>query len=379
MVRFAIAEMIPVYITIALLIAYSTLIFYYRSGWQETPVSTLGQSLADIKISVIIPARNEEKNIRQLLASLRRQSYPCQLTEVIVVDDDSSDRTAKIVQEFPFAKLISLKAGKINSYKKKALEAGIAAATGELIVTTDADCTVPEFWLERLAGFKKEQKAAFMAAPVRIEFENNFLQIFQALDFMALQGITAAGFQKKIHNMCNGANLAYERKAFYEVNGFEGIDSIASGDDMLLMQKISRQLPERVYYFLSADAVVNTKAAKSWREFLQQRIRWASKSAYYKDVKIKGVLLLVYLFNLALVMIFLAGFFNSFYFLVFVITVILKTLVELFFLAPIARFFKQEKLLKYFPLFQPLHIFYTVLAGALGLVTDFEWKGRRVK
>ena len=63
------------------------------------------------------------------------------------------------------------------------------------------------------------------------------------MDFMVLQGITGAAVYKKKMSMCNGANLAYEKKAFYEVNGFAGIDHIASGDDMLLMHKIWKQYP----------------------------------------------------------------------------------------------------------------------------------------
>ena len=233
--------MILLYITIGLLVLYSFLILYYRAGWQELkPFSQTGQG-SSIKISVIIPARNEEENIGKLLSSLEKQTYPKHLFEVIVVDDHSTDNTATVVNNYSFAKLIKLEFDNINSYKKKAIETGIAAASGELIVTTDADCIVQENWLKTIAAFKEKTNAVFIAAPVVMECNSTLLQTFQALDFLVLQGITAASVQKRIHNMCNGANLAYEKKVFFEVNGFAGIDHIASGDDMLLMQKIAQR------------------------------------------------------------------------------------------------------------------------------------------
>src|SRR5688572_24373343 len=232
--------MLLLYITIGLLIIYSTLILFYRAGWQELDPFSKTDHESSIKISVIIPARNEEDNIGKLLTSVEKQTYPAHLFEVIVVDDHSTDNTAVVVKSYSFAKLIRLESHNINSYKKKAIETGIAAASGDLIVTTDADCIVQENWLRTIAAFKEDTKAVFITAPVVMENDSTLLQTFQTLDFLVLQGITAASAQKKIHNMCNGANLAYEKKAFFDVNGFAGVDHIASGDDMLLMQKFAQ-------------------------------------------------------------------------------------------------------------------------------------------
>jgi cellulose synthase/poly-beta-1,6-N-acetylglucosamine synthase-like glycosyltransferase len=371
--------MILLYITTALFITYSILILYYRAGWYEIPVFLPEQKTATTRISVIIPARNEEENIGRLLTSMQKQSYPGHLFEVIVVDDHSHDKTADIAGSFSFVKPIRLELENINSYKKKAIETGIAAATGELIVTTDADCIVPVHWLKTIAAFKEEKKAAFIAAPVMLGYKNSFLQIFQSLDFLMLQGITAASVQKKFHNMCNGANLAYERKVFYEVNGFEGIDTIASGDDMLLMHKIARRFPDNFFYLLSKDAIVTTAAAKSWKEFFNQRIRWASKATHYNEIKIFSALALVYFLNLSLLILLVAGFWNPTIWLGFAGGLIAKTIIELFFIYPVAKFFDTSGLLKLFLLFQLVHIIYTVIAGWLGSFGSFEWKGRKVK
>jgi len=371
--------MILLYITISLLVTYSILILFYRNGWQELMPFSQTSHEPLIRISVIIPARNEEENIGKLLASIEKQTYPTHLFEVIVVDDHSTDNTATVVNSFSFAKLIKLQFDNINSYKKKAIETGIAAASGDLIVSTDADCIVQENWLKTIAAFKEKTNAVFIAAPVTMEYRSDLLQTFQTLDFLVLQGITAASVQKRIHNMCNGANLAYERKIFFDVNGFAGIDHIASGDDMLLMQKISQHFPGKISYLLSKEAIVTTQAAKTWKEFFSQRIRWASKATNYNDIKIFGVLFLVYFFNCALLALFISGFWMHFLWLGFVGILIIKTFIELLFIYPVAKFYNKLSLLNLFPFFQPLHILYTVIAGWLGVFGSFEWKGRRVK
>lgn len=179
--------------------------------------------------------------------------------------------------------------------------------------------------------------------------------------------------------MCNGANLAYEKKAFLEVGGFTGIDNIASGDDMLLMHKIFERHPDRVNFLKSPDAIVKTRPAQSLNEFLNQRIRWASKADKYSDKKITAVLLLVYFFNAWILFL---GILTIFYpSLLYWLTGLLaaKTIVELFFLYPVAGFFKKEKLLWWFPLAQPFHILYTIIAGWLGKFGSYKWKDRKVK
>ncbi|MEI9910002.1 MAG: glycosyltransferase [Bacteroidota bacterium] len=212
--------MILLWIIIALFILYSILIIYYWQSWRSIPDFISTNKFLRTKISVIIPARNEEENIGFLLTALQKQTYPKELVEIIVINDHSEDGTADVVTRYKEVKLLHLKNDSINSYKKKAIETGIAAATGELIVTTDADCLPPENWLRTIAAFKEEKQSVFIAAPVVINCNSSILQIFQSLDFMVLQGITGAAVSKKKLTMCNGANLTYERKAFCEVNGF---------------------------------------------------------------------------------------------------------------------------------------------------------------
>ncbi|MBK7376904.1 MAG: glycosyltransferase [Chitinophagaceae bacterium] len=396
---------------------YFLLIIYYWQSWLSIPNFKLILNVAEgqtpnlkpayrtgrpqTKITIIIPARNEERNIAACLDSVCNQSYPKDLYEVLVVDDHSTDNTAAIARKYGSQNLalVTLKdiigGSGINSYKKKAIEAAIQRSTGELIVTTDADCIVPQNWLQTIAAFYEEHQPQFIAMPVLLfrsvggEAGVRFIKIFQALDFMTLQGITGASVYKKIHSMCNGANLAYTRKAFDEVGGFSGIDTIASGDDMLLMHKIYRRYPDRVMFLRSKEVIVQTEPVRSVGEFFNQRIRWASKANKYDDKRIFWVLLLVYLVNALLLTLPVISVFNNIQYPIFnvqcsmfgvwLLLLAAKTITELVFLYPVAKFFSKQKLLWLFPLMQPFHIIYTVIAGWLGTFGRYTWKERSVK
>ncbi|MBP6024646.1 glycosyltransferase [Ferruginibacter sp.] len=380
---------------------YVLLILYYWKSWLVIP-GFKTQAIdykTQTRISVIIPARNEEENIKSCLNAILNQSYPEHLFEVLVVDDFSSDNTAAIVSAYTSQniKLISLRnfveANAINSYKKKAIEIAVQQSTGDLIVTTDADCVVPKNWLQTIAAFYQEKNPSFIVMPVAINCGNRFIEIFQAVDFMTLQGITGASVHKKMHSMCNGANLAYTKMAFNAVNGFAGIDTIASGDDMLLMHKIYKQSPDKVLFLKSKEVIVQTQPVLTIKDFFNQRIRWASKADKYDDKRIFAVLVLVYVLNVVLLLMPIAALFKNTVFNIHIypitfiasvfelwlILIISKTIAELFFLFSIAGFFNKKRLLWWFPLLQPFHILYTVIAGWLGKFGTYKWKGRKVK
>lgn len=370
-----------------LLVLYAAVIFYYNNNWRSLPeYAPKNIMVPSTTFSIIIPARNEAGNIGPLLDSILSQTYSRDLFEVIVVDDHSTDETASVVSRYEGIRLLQLKENKINSYKKKAIETGIAAAKNEWVVCTDADCIVTPGWLQVLASFIGDKKPVFVAAPVSFfegtllkEKKESILHIFQALDFLTLQGITGASVAGKKHNMCNGANLAYRRDVFYEVEGFKGIDNIASGDDMLLMHKIWKRYPSQIGYLKSKKAIVETAAAPTWKAFFNQRIRWASKATSYDDKRIFVVLLLVYLFNCSFLALLVLSVFNIVYLYALAIFIVLKTLVELPFVSRVSRFFNRQNLLRYFFFFQPLHIGYTIISGFLGTFGSYEWKGRKVK
>jgi cellulose synthase/poly-beta-1,6-N-acetylglucosamine synthase-like glycosyltransferase len=368
-------------ITIIFLIAYALLISYYYKWWRRLDDFEDNGNEATSFISVIVPARNEASAIAQLLSSLQNQSYPKNCFEIIVVDDFSTDETAAIVKGFDLQnlKLIEPNVDSNISSKKKAIEAGIQQAIGELIVTTDADCIAPPNWLQTINSFHQQKKTSFIAAPVKFTHNNSFLQVFQSLDFMTLQGITAASVAANFHTMCNGANLAYTKKAFEEADGFQGIDRVATGDDMLLMYKIWKRNPARVFYLKSKEAIVTTPPMQTWKAFINQRKRWASKTLVYDDYRIIAVLGFIYLFNVLFFVLIGAAIVETEHWLGVLVFWIVKTIIELPFVYSVAKFYNEQRLLKYFFFFQPIHMFYTVCIGFISQLGKYEWKGRKTK
>jgi cellulose synthase/poly-beta-1,6-N-acetylglucosamine synthase-like glycosyltransferase len=316
-----------------------------------------------------------------LLDALARQSFPRNFFEVIIVDDFSTDNTGGIAKEHPFPNVMLLQPSidASSSSKKKAIEAGIQQAKGELIVTTDADCEPGTQWLKTIHDFYVQTNASFIAAPVKFTHDANVLQIFQSLDFMVLQGITAASVAADFHTMCNGANLAYKRSSFIDVKGFEGIDKVATGDDMLLMYKIRKQDPSRVHYLKSKDAIIVTQPMPSWKSFFMQRKRWASKTLVYDDYRIIAVLAFVYLLNCLFFVLIVASFFNPVYWWYVLSFWLIKTIIEWPFVNAVARFYNEKILMNSFLFFQPLHMFYTVFVGLISQFGKYEWKGRKTK
>jgi len=363
---------------------YALVILRYLAGWRRLrPFRAAGEAPAT-RVSVVIAARDEAATIGRCLEAVLAQDLPRDRYEVVVVDDHSTDATAGIVAGYGPKGVRLLRLAEADPSgrggKKAALTAGIAAATGGLVVTTDADCRMGPAWLRTLAAFQEREQADFIAAPVRFLAGGGLLGAFQRLDFLSLQGITAAAVGEGYHGMCNGANLAFRKAVFEAVGGYRGIDGIASGDDMLLMQKVARRPDARIRYCLSADAIVETPPAAGLRAFLQQRIRWASKAPHYEERRMFRVLLLVWLANLSLPLLAMAGLLLDPQLLRTAGWLLLgKTAVEMAFLWPVAGFFGMRRSLAGFPLAQPFHILYTVAAGLLGQLGSYEWKGRRVR
>ena len=374
-----------VIVSLILFIAYAILIGYYKSGWESCPTFTADPNFnPEQQVTVIIPARNEASSIAACLSSMRAQTYPASLLQIFVVDYHSEDQTAEIVKSFnlPNLKLITLRdfvQSNLNSYKKKAIEVAISQSSSHWIITTDADCTADPEWLSTIMAYQLSTSAEMIAGPVKLQTRDKFLEVFEALDFLTMQGITAAAIHRKLHIMCNGANLGYSRQAFEAVNGFENIDSVASGDDMLLMHKIQQQFPDKIFYLKSKDAIITSHPTGNWKNFWQQRIRWSSKADKYEDKNIFRILLLVYVFNLVLFLLFVISIFNFDTLLVAILLLLCKTVVEFPFVNSVARFFNQQRLMFYFIFMQPFHLMYVITAGFLGKFVRYEWKGRKVK
>jgi cellulose synthase/poly-beta-1,6-N-acetylglucosamine synthase-like glycosyltransferase len=375
-------------VTILLLLftlLYLGLICSYLYAWQRIPLVREGFPGQEKTVSIVIAARNEGLVIGACIRSLLQQNYPSHLLEFVIVDDDSTDNTAMVINGFSdkrirYFRLAAPEEGQtVYSYKKRALTAGIANATGEWILTTDADCICPQDWVLSIAAQFDQQNVVMLVAPVRFLCSGSLLESFQQFDFMTMQGITAAVRYLDWGVMCNGANLAFQKKAFEAVEGYKGVDHIASGDDYLLMLKMRQQFPGQIAYVKSPDAAVDTAPQPSWPAFVQQRLRWASKSGKYADPAMGLQLSLVFGFNfLLLFSLFFAGV-EQYLLIVWSICLLLKIAIELLFLKRIDRVYPIRASLFYFPLLQPIHIIYIILIGLTSRFLKFQWKDRTVQ
>lgn len=372
--------------------AYLFIISKYIRAWRALPEWQVPSGFfPEKKITVIVPARNEEADILACLESLVSQNYPPELFEAIVVDDHSTDSTARLVRLFcqknKNVKLLSLadfiQPGETQSFKKKAIETAIQHAEGELIATTDADCVVPPNWLRLLASFcgRPILSRIFVAAPVNFFREKNILEKFQSLDFIGMMGVTGAGIHLAWMNMCNGANLAYSKAAFYAVGGFSGIDHLASGDDILLLQKMAAQFPGQVGFLKNPEAVVHTRAKPDLKSFFSQRLRWATKSASYRERPVTLILAVVLFLCLLMMGSALAGLFLGWQWLSLSLGLFLaKTVADYFFLREMTGYFGRRDLMRYFFASQILHTIYIVAVGVFSnLKKRYTWKGRTVR
>ncbi|MFM2192628.1 MAG: hypothetical protein RLZZ118_1585 [Bacteroidota bacterium] len=374
-----------VFILIILTISYCALFILYANGWkhlQEFEFNNL--YVPSTKVSIIIPARNEQDVIKNCIDGILLQNYSAWF-EVIVINDHSTDNTLSILQSYGnqivLINLADEIANKTNplAFKKKAIELAIYKAQGDLIITTDADTCRGKNWILSFVQCFEKNKFKIIASPVNYLPEKSVLKIFQIIDFITMQGITAASLYYHFNSTCNGANLAYSKKVFLEVEGFKGIDSIASGDDMLLLHKIEKKYPRSAYYLKANEAMVSTFAMPNLSSFLQQRIRWASKAKHYSDKRVTAVLAAVFIYNIFLFIMMLLVFIGKFNLFTFVVLIAIKIGIEFLLVKPVSIFFSQQKLLIWHTLLQPFHILYVIVCGFLGQVKNYNWKGRKTK
>ncbi|HLO74113.1 MAG TPA: glycosyltransferase [Flavobacterium sp.] len=322
--------------------------------------------------SIVIPFRNEKENLPNLLHSISLLHYPKELVEVILVDDNSVDEFRIQNLEFRIQTVKNIR--KSNSPKKDAIETAIQIAKKNWIITTDADCLVQKDWLTIYDQYIQENEVKMVASGVCYIQKNGFLSAFQNLDFLSLLGATIGSFGIGKPFMCNGANFAYSKHFFKELNGFQGNETIASGDDVFLLQKAVSFAPKKVGFLLAKESIVATKPVATWSELFQQRVRWASKSTGYSSIYGKLLALVVFGGNLAWIVSFLLwliGFLDQNIFMLFVA---LKFLVDFILIYKTASFFESK--LQYVLASSLLYPFFSVSVAVYSLFGKYDWKGR---
>ena len=334
-------------------------------------------------VSIVIPFRNESQNIIANLKSIESQLYPPDKFEVIYINDFSEDNSLELLKK-------NIKKNNIrvlsvpeeyskNAHKKRAIRFGIENAIGNIIITTDADCLYDEEWLSSII-LSFDSLTGFVSGPVEFISDDKLFSQFQKLEFAGLV-LCGAGLIGSGHpTICNAANIAYRKKVFDEVGGFNDHMNLSSGDDELLMQKISKDSDYRVKFCLAEKATVKTSANETIGDFFQQRKRWASKGLFYGDKSLVFKLILIYAFYLGLIFQFILGLiFDKTFLISFLISMFLKFIFEFRILSKGKENILSNIQLKHFFLAELIQIPYIIYAGLVGAFGNYLWKSRKVK
>ena len=352
--------------------------------------------------SIIIPFRNEAKNLPFLLESLLKLNYPKEAYEVIFVDDASEDDSAAVIESF-FKSSNDASAVRqvlrqaqydtqctnpsidfkiINnvrtsaSPKKDAITEAINISKYDWIITTDADCLLPENWLLSFNSFIIKNDPTMIVGSVKYHSKNSWNNNYQQLDNFSLQTTTVGAFGWNHPILCNGANLVYKKEEFNAVSGFLENNHIASGDDIFLLEKFRNKNPKGVQFIKSKDSIVITKTQDSWKEVVNQRIRWASKTSKQKDFYTLLLGLIVFFTNLYVIVGWLVcmlqiGFWRS-----FLAFLIIKILLDLFIIQRTSGFFRNKINIPYYLINTLVYPIITVIVVLKSFQGNYQWKGR---
>ena len=368
-------------ITFISICAYVVLILFILYQWQ-LPNKKLDESplLTDINYSLLIPVRNEVDNIGKCLESIfANEDFDFTRLQVIVVDDYSEDGTVDLVKSIRHPSLILIelkdqKLGKINAYKKAAINYGLQNANGDYVIQLDGDVTVPSSYLKNVDLYLKAHNPDFVAAPVIFNGNSKFLDNFQTLDFLGMMLVTQAGINSSLWYMANGANMIYRNTLEkHDTNG------MASGDDVYGIQSIAKRNDAKVLFNKSQKVTVTTQPEPSLKAFFRQRIRWGTKNKYMNNFML--LIISIPFLNSVLIPIHLFAFFiygfNAF--IILLIHLILKMLADYIFLKTAAESFDKLPSMKYFIRSSFFYIIYMNIVGMASLLTTrYTWKQRRV-
>ena len=367
-------------VLLVILLAYVFFIIQLIIGFNNVKSFEVTDATPKTAFTIVVPFRNEAKNLPTLLESISNLNYPHKMIEIILVDDFSTDNSERICIQWrmQYEHLDTTLLENLHlsySPKKDAIGRAMPIAKHDWVVTTDADCIVNKNWLLTLDNYIQTNNPEMIVGAVMYKAKNNWFHHFQQLDLMSLQGVTIGSFGIGKPFMCNGANFAYTKKFFFEIGGFGGISDKASGDDVFLLQKAVNTNKEKVHYLKNNDVIVKTKPENDLYKLFMQRVRWAGKSTGYKSSYARFLAVVVLLMNLSLTFAFCLLPFAFLNWKVFLIAFLIKYIVDYILL------YKSNAYLRKGKYFVPvassvIYPFFSSLVGIYSLFGSFKWKGR---
>ncbi len=324
-------------------------------------------------VTVIVAARNEEKNILACLRSLNLIDYPSEKIEIIIVNDHSSDETENIVNEYikgknQFRLLNAPEAkgkliGKIN-----AIAFGIENSSGEIILMTDADCAIPETWVKETVSYFTED-VGIVAGFTILKAKNNFEGI-QTLEWTFLYGIASGAAFHGFPLTAVGNNIAFRRIAYEQVGGYTNIPFSVT-EDYILTRNILNKTGYKLKFPLNYNTLIQSLPCPNWKQFFRQKQRWI-----IGGIDMVAIGYLVFGIPFALTIMLLVNLFLSNE-MIWLSILFFKTLVELIFVTYPLRKFRKIAYLKYFPSFAIFYFFYVLFTPLVAVFTKkITWKDR---
>ncbi|PKP51117.1 MAG: hypothetical protein CVT95_01555 [Bacteroidetes bacterium HGW-Bacteroidetes-12] len=363
------------YISIFITLIYVISIAYVIVGWLAIPKKNKIATASTKKISVVIAYRNETQHLVNCLKSFEKQTITKTNFELILVNDHSEDNSKMLIEAYRKTSNLSILCYDLQEVtsKKEALTLGIKNASHSIIACTDADCIVPENWLQNISA-SFEENTAMLLGPVAFNTNYSSVGIFQTLDMLAIQGITFGMLQHQQPVLNNGANLAFLKKDFNLVGGYDQ-HRTPSGDDVFLLEKfIKNKL--KVNGLISAQQIVKTQLQPTWKTFFQQRLRWASKSKYYSNSNLIYLSSIIYATNFLQIFIYLGVVLVDSYTTIGIMLLFSKWLIDFILLYLAAKFFCKMNYLYYVVGMQLIYPIYITMIGFLGMISSYKWKNR---
>jgi glycosyltransferase involved in cell wall biosynthesis len=360
---------------------YTLTMFVFYFAYRSVRDVNLSRNEKKTQFSILIPFRNEEDNLNTLLDSLKLQSYPTHLFELVLVNDGSTDKSKQIIHsalnESGIQYVILNNERYSDSPKKDAITKAIKNAKHKWIMTTDADCMFNSEILSLYDDYIQNKKPFMIVGPVGIEKSKGLNYYFQQYEHLALQTLTIGGFGLKTPFLCNGANLVYMRDLFTDLNGYKGNDHISSGDDIFLFEKFREKFSKKIHYIRSEEAIVSTSPLSSWKEMIEQRVRWASKISSQKNPISKWVGLCIFITNLWLISGLIYCFFIPTQFVTYFIILFYKAMVDFVIISSSCLFLSVRINLYTFAVSTLIYPFVSVWVSFRSLIGTYRWKGRK--
>ncbi|MDK2976828.1 MAG: hypothetical protein PWP06_1303 [Candidatus Marinimicrobia bacterium] len=326
----------------------------------------------DLSATVIVCARNEEHNLPDLVKSLNALEYPEGMLEIILVDDASTDKTRELIEKAA-REDSRIRAVHIHekeeglSGKKNAITQAVGLADGEIILLTDADCRPGPRWVKRMvACFDEETGMVLGFSP--IEKARGLFQRFLEFDHLARVAVQTAGAYWNIPPFSTARNLAFRRRVFFEVNGYESSGTIATGDDFFLTRDVWLKTSRTFRQAMHPESFVVTKRDNFSKKYVIQQLRRNGKILYLAPLY-RGIGLFVLLYYLAIpISIFTLPPF------IWGGSLIVKTFLEWTGIIIAGKRFGYLKLALWFPLIAFYYPFHVLISSVAGSVKENRWK-----